>query len=136
MVMPKSRRWLWLVAGIVVGVGSMVVTIINILGEQFKTVGLEEGGFTGGIGAIASVLNVKDVIPSYQFQAVVGIYVVEIIIILSILSTYIERGVDDTTAHYRIGKNLFTGVTLYVIVSLIGIIVFNLLANAVGSVSG
>ena len=31
------------IAGIVVGVGSMVVTIINILGEQFKSAGLEEG---------------------------------------------------------------------------------------------
>ncbi len=123
-----------IIAGIVVGVGSMVVTIINILGEQFKGAGLEEGGFTGGISAIAGVLNIKDVIPGYQFQAVVGIYVVELTILLTILSTSIERGVDDTTTHYRIGKNLFKGVILYVIISLIGIIVFNLLANAVGSV--
>jgi len=125
-----------IIAGIVVGVGSMVVTIINLLGEQFKTVGLEEGGFTGGVTAIASILNIQDVIPGFQFQAVVGIYVVEIIILLSILSTYIERGIDDTTAFYRVGKNLFTGTFLYIAVALIGIIVFNLLAQAVGNVGG
>ncbi len=123
-----------IIAGIVVGVGSMVVTILNLLNEQFQTVGLEEAGFTGGISAIASVLNIQDVIPGYQFQAVVGIYVVELIILLTILSTAIERGVDDTTTRYRIAKNLFRGTALYVVIALIGIIVFNLLASAVGTV--
>jgi hypothetical protein len=123
-----------IIAGIVVGVGSMVVTIINILGEQFAQAGLEEGGFTGGVSTLASVLNIQDVIPGYQFQMVVGLYVVEIIILLSLLSTYIERGVDDTTARYRIGRNLFTGTILYVVVALIGIIIFNFLAQAVGAV--
>ena len=123
-----------IIAGIVVGVGSMVVTIINLLSAQFQDVGLEEGGFTGGVSAIASVLNIQDVIPGYQFQAVVEIYVVELIILLTILSTAIERGVDATTTHYRIGKNLFRGVALYVVVALLGIIIFNLLASTVGSV--
>ncbi|MEK6839867.1 MAG: hypothetical protein AABX72_02925, partial [Nanoarchaeota archaeon] len=123
-----------IIAGIVVGVGSIVVTIINLLGEQFQNAGLEEGGFTGGISAIASVLNIQDVIPGYQFQAVVGLYVVELTILLTILSTAIERGVDDTTTRYRIAQNLFRGVSFYVVIALIGIIVFNLLASAVGTV--
>lgn len=123
-----------IIAGIVVGVGSMVVTIINILSEQFKTVGLEEGGFTGGVGALASILNITDVIPGYQFQAVVGIYVVELTILLTLLGTSIERGVDDVTSQYRIGKNLFTSVGLYVVISLVGVVLFNLLAGAVGAV--
>jgi len=50
------------------------------------------------------------------------------------LSTAIERGVDDTTTRYRIAKNLFRGTALYVVIALIGIIVFNLLASAVGTV--
>ncbi len=119
------------IAGIVVGVGSMVVTIINLLGEQFKSIGVEEGGFTGGIAAIANILRIEDVIPGFQFQLIVGLYVVQLTIILTILSTYIERGVDKTTTRYRIGKNLLKATSLYILIALIGIIVFNLLANAV-----
>ena len=124
-----------LIAGIVVGVGSMVVTIINKLGEQFQNVATPQGqNLTGGLGAIASVLNIKDVIPSFQFQVIVGLYVVEIIIVLTILSTTIERGYDKTTTRYRLSKNLITGTALYFLVALAGAIIFTLLANTVSLV--
>ncbi len=123
-----------LIAGIVVGVGSMVVTIINKLGEQFATLESPGEGLTGGITALVSVLNIKDVIPSYYFQLIVGIYVIQLTIILTLLSTRIERGYDQTTTHYRLSKNLITAGLLYVAVSFIGIIVFTLLANTVSFV--
>ncbi|MBS3144471.1 hypothetical protein J4208_02700 [Candidatus Woesearchaeota archaeon] len=123
-----------LIAGIVVGVGSMVVTIINKLGEQFASLENPEQGLTGGISALVSVLDIKDVIPSYYFQLVVGIYVVQITIILTLLSTRIERGYDQTTTHQRLSKNLLTAGILYFLVSFIGIVVFTLLANTVSFV--
>ncbi|MBI1972976.1 hypothetical protein HYS50_03150 [Candidatus Woesearchaeota archaeon] len=123
-----------LIAGIVVGVGSMVVTIINKLGEQFATLETPGEGFVGGIGALVSVLDIKDVIPSYYFQLVVGIYVVELTIILTLLSTRIERGYDQTTTQHRLSKNLMTAGLLYFLVSFLGIIVFTLLANTVSFV--
>lgn len=125
-----------LIAGIVVGVGSMVVTIINKLSEQFATIETAEGGEFGGIAAIANILRIEDVIPSFQFQVLVGLYVIEIIIILTFLSTNIEKGLDKTTGRYRLSRNLLTGVGLYLIVAFIGILLFNFLANAVGVVSG
>ncbi len=123
-----------LIAGIVVGVGSMVVTIINKLGEQFASLETPGEGFTGGLTAIAGVLNIKDVIPSYYFQLIVGIYVVQITIILTLLATRIERGYDQTTTHYRLSKNLLTAGLLYFAVSFIGIIIFTVLANTVSFV--
>ncbi len=125
-----------LIAGIVVGVGSMVVTIINKLSIQFASLeGAQAGGEFSGIAAIANVLRIQDVIPGFQFQIVVGLYVIEIIIILTMLSTTVERGVDTTTTRYRLSKNLLTGMGLYILVSFIGILLFNFLANAVGIVS-
>lgn len=123
-----------LIAGIVVGVGSMVVTIINKLGEQFATLETQGESTLGGIGSLVSVLNIKDVIPSYYFQLIVGIYVIQLTIILTLLSTRIERGYDQTTAHYRLSKNLLTAGLLYVTVSFVGIIIFTLLANTVSFV--
>ncbi len=123
-----------LIAGIVVGVGSMVTAIINKLSFAFEDVGQAGLEGVGNLNAITNILNIQDVIPGYYFQLVVGVYVVQIIIILTLLSTSIERGVDKTTAHYRISKNLVRGVLLYFVVSLIGVLVFNFLANAVSFV--
>ncbi len=118
------------IAGIVVGVGSMVVTIINKLGEQFSQVSVQ-GFDAGGIAGIAKILRIEDVIPGFQFQSIVGIYLVEITIILTILATGIERGVDRVSNRNKIAKNLIRAVGLYVVIAFVGIIVFNLLANAV-----
>jgi len=121
-----------LIAGIVVGVGSMVVAIINKLSVQFQDLGTQGGeGLTGGLSTISSVLNIKDVIPGYQFQIIVGIYVVEIIMVLTFLSTTIERGYDQVTTNHRMAKHLIRGVGLYFIVALVSVLLFTLLANTV-----
>ncbi|MEK6904572.1 MAG: hypothetical protein AABW87_03190 [Nanoarchaeota archaeon] len=118
------------IAGIVVGVGSMVVTIINKLGEQFAS--LQADQQFGGLAAIANILRIQDVIPSFHFQLVVGIYVVEIVLILIFLTNNIEMGVDSLYAKYDIGKSLVKSIGLYFIISFVGIVVFNMLASAVG----
>ena len=128
-----------MIAGIVVGVASMVVAIINKLSEQFASLSAgeipgEAAGF-GGLGTLGAILDIKDVIPSFYFQLVVGVYVVEIIVILTILSSGIERGIDKLTIKNELGKNLIYGTVLYFVISLVGILIFNVLANAVGQVS-
>lgn len=119
-----------LIAGIVIGVSSMVVTIINKLSAQFST--LQAGENVGGLTALGGVLNIKDVIPGYQFQIVVGLYVVQIIIILTVLANGIENGSDRVGTGFRLGRNLIWATSLYAVISLVGIIVFNILASAVG----
>ncbi len=124
------------IAGIVVGVGSMVVTIINLLSQQFQSVGgLDEGGLTGGVAAIANILRIEDVIPGFHFQSVVGLYVVELAAILTLLSTTIERGFDPVTGQYRLAKYTLRSTLLYLVIALGGIIVFNFLAQTVSIAS-
>ncbi len=120
-----------LIAGIVVGVGSMVTTIINKLSTAFQSIGTIGEGVPSNLSTLASIMRIEDAIPGYYFQLIVGIYVLQITIILTILSTSIERGMDKTTTRYRIGKNVKRSMSLYFIVSLLGVILFNLLANAV-----
>ncbi|MDP4012683.1 MAG: hypothetical protein Q8R00_03715 [Candidatus Nanoarchaeia archaeon] len=120
-----------LIAGIVVGVSSMVVTIINKLSTQFATLGGAGEGL-GGLAALGGVLNIQDVIPGYQFQIVVGLYVVQIGMILTFLASGIEKGVDRVGTGYSLGKNLVWSLSIYSVICLIGIIIFNLLAGAVG----
>ncbi len=128
-----------MIAGIVVGVASMVVAIINKLGEQFQvtTAGTtsETIGGVGQFGGVLQALDIKTVIPSYHFQLVVGLYVVQITIILTILCNSIERGQDKLTQKHLMGKNLYLSIILYSFISLIGIIVFNILAGGINLIS-
>jgi hypothetical protein len=69
-----------------------------------------------------------DGIPTYYFQLVVGIYVVEIIAILTILANGIENGADKLNERYTLGKNLIRSTFIYVVIALIVMLLFNFIA--------
>lgn len=121
-----------MIAGIVIAVGSMIVTVINNLGEQFaKATTFAPDSSAAGLTALEKIINIRDVIPGFYLQIVVGIYVIQIGIILTILSSGIEKGVDRITEKNQIGKNVLISTLLYITISLVGIIVFSLLARGI-----
>jgi len=69
--------------------------------------------------------------PPFYFQLVVGLYVVQITIILTILSNGIENGFDKIMGENSLGKNLFIASIFYFIVSVIVILIFNTLAAGI-----
>ena len=117
------------IAGIVVGIATMIVTILGKLSAQLTETSQEniEGGF-GGIGAVAGLFQIQNIIPSYYLQLIVGLYVVEIGIILTILSNGIENGADKLNEQYLLGKNLYKSTILYFLVATFITIIFSLLA--------
>ncbi len=117
-----------MIAGIVVAVSSMIVTIINLLGEQLKTA---SGGELGGMAGFVNIFKIEQVIPSFYFQMVIGIYVVEITVILCILVNGIENGINKLKEENLIGKSLINSTLLYVVIALIGIFIFNLLSKGI-----
>lgn len=120
-----------IIAGIVVGIGSMITNIIGLLSSELTggAGGLDGGDFPGGISPeVLQIFSIQDVMPPYFFQLVVGIYVVEVIIILSVLASGIENGPDKLSEKNAIGRNLYIGVLFYSIVSLVITLLFNLLA--------
>ena len=122
------------IAGIVVGVGSLIVTIITKLNDLATAAGsLSEDGTSSiaGISSISSFFNIYDVIPSYFFQIIIGLYVVEIIYVLSVLSNSIENGPDKLNEQNDIAKNLHKSVIIYSLVALLVILIFNGLASVV-----
>ncbi|MFH1210710.1 MAG: hypothetical protein V1645_02225 [archaeon] len=126
-----------MIAGVVVGIGSMITSIIGRLSTQI-------GNFAGDGTATSEVpFNVQKLIgifptdklmPPYYFQIVVGVYVIEIIIILTYLSNAIENGEDKLTEKNRLGKNLYTSVFFYTILALAITLIFSLLGGLVATV--
>ncbi|MFQ5620813.1 MAG: hypothetical protein ACE5FT_03145 [Candidatus Nanoarchaeia archaeon] len=116
------------ISGIVVGITSMITTILGGLQEKAAE-SIEAGAAGGGLDLFKDLFS--DAIPTYYFQLVVGVYVVQIIYILTILSAGIENGSDKLNEEFQIGKNLIRSVIIYCTIAFIVTILFNAIAAAV-----
>lgn len=119
-----------LLAGIVVGLAVMITTILNKL-QNLIAVG---AGATelAGFGSIIDITNLFDVnlmIPPYFLQATVGIYIIEIIFILTTALVTVDAGKDTLREKYELAGNLKKGVFLYLITALLAIIALAILAS-------
>jgi hypothetical protein len=114
------------ISGIVIGITSMITNIISRLGSQMRQIGGEAGST-----AVNMAQFFGDGLPTYYFQLVVGIYVVQIIFILTILSNGIENGEDTLNERYLLGVNLIRSTVLYIVVSLFVMVLFNIIATTI-----
>ncbi len=122
------------IAGIVVGIGAMIVNVVVGLTSRL-------GAFTLGdansvevqdqLRTVTEMFNVEGLIPSYFFQIVVGLYIVQIVYVLTVLSNGIEYGSDELNRRDLLGKNLFRSVLLYLIIGVIVTVLFNILSGVV-----
>jgi hypothetical protein len=118
------------IAGIVIGITSMITTIIGKLGQQLAKIQQAAGGAQQAGGSASGLIDLfGDGIPTYLFQVIVGLYVVQIIYILTIMLNGIENGADTVSEDYLLGKNMTKAIGMYVIISLIVVLTFNLIAS-------
>ncbi len=124
-------------AGIVVGLGAMITSILNRLKTMLDAGALNEGDAIGGLGDVSTLtnmFNIDNMIPPYFLQIIVGIYLVEIIYILTKTLVIVESGSDMLKEKAEIAKNMRTSMITYTITTLIAIV--TLIALAQIAVSG
>ena len=124
------------IAGIVVGISAMIVNIIVALNMKLSVVSFESEtaeslGPGGGITALVDLFSISGIIPSYFFQIVVGLYVVQLAYILTVLQNGIENGSDKINEQYLLGKNLIKSFLLYALIAFIVTILFTALAQGI-----
>ena len=117
------------VSGIVIGITSMITTILSKLSGLFPETG--DAGATAITGASNIANMFGDGVPTYYFQIVVGIYVVQVIYILTIVTNGIENGSDNLSENYNLGINLTKSVILYCMISIVVMLLFNSIAGKV-----
>jgi len=124
-----------IIAGIVVGISSMIVSILgkltSVLATQSSSASLTGGSEVTNYAGLVDLFKIENIVPSYYLQIVVGLYLVEIIIILSILSNGVENGDDKIKEKNSIGSNLLKGGILYLLVAGITTIIFGFLAISI-----
>jgi hypothetical protein len=117
------------VSGIVIGITSMITTILGKLGGMFPESG--EAGSTAVAGASSMANLFGDGVPAFYFQIVVGIYVVQVIYILTLVINGIENGSDKLSERYNMGVNLTKSIILYAIIATVVMLLFNMIAGSV-----
>ncbi len=127
-----------LLAGIVVGLASMIT---GILGQLKYLIDFGEGDAAlagiGGLGNITQLFDLVNMIPPYFLQIAVGVYIIQIIFILTGTLVAVDAGEDKLRQTYEISRNLIRGGFLYLITSLLAILAMYALTRvALGSIAG
>ncbi|MDD5182262.1 MAG: hypothetical protein PHC66_03770 [Candidatus Nanoarchaeia archaeon] len=125
-----------LISGIIVGLTAMIMIILSVLGEKItsattaaslpSTLG---GGSSLGGSMAFGFFQMSSTIPLPIFQIVVGIYLVEIVVISTVLASKIEYGDDRVQMLDSIQRSLFISMTVYLIITLVVTIGFGSMAR-------
>ena len=121
-----------LLSGIVVGLAAMITSILN----KLDLAGLGEVG-AAGLGNLGNLLGpdgifqVANVIPPYYLQIAIGIYIIQIIFILTGTLVTIDSGEDKLEKTNKIGKNLKRGILLYSVTAIISTLALFVLTSVV-----
>jgi len=120
-----------LLAGVVVGLAVMITSILSKL--QLSNL-VEGGGGELGVGNLDSVLglfNINSMVPPYFLQISIGIYLIQIIFILTKTLVIIDSGQDRLEEKNKIGGNLKVGMLLYLIVAFLSTLALFILTSVV-----
>ncbi|MAG02861.1 hypothetical protein CMI42_05985 [Candidatus Pacearchaeota archaeon] len=118
-----------LLAGIVVGLSSMITGILGRLKVLSDLGGEGALAGIGGVGNITNLFDITNMISPYFMQLSIGIYIIEVIFILTGALVVIDSGEDKLRRTSDIAKNLMRGSFLYLIMALISIISLFLLSS-------
>lgn len=122
-----------LLSGVVIGLAAMITAILVKVTPLLST-----SAGASSLGNLADVLNIFDVttmIPPYFLQVIVGIYLVQMVFILTRVLVTIDSGEDKLEKTNKIGKNLNNAIALYLLTALVSAIALFILSIVVVSAS-
>lgn len=117
------------IAGIVVGITAMISSILTKLSAQLGSMASKSAEQASSFGDMLSIFGIG--IPTYHFQIVVGIYIVQIAYILTVLANGIENGSDKLAERYQLGKNLISSTLLYCFIAGVVVVLFSMFASKI-----
>ncbi len=127
-----------MVTGLIVSMAQIIIKVLSILGARLAqlSTGSElpiniSGGLLGGGGEISKTVSPE------LFQLIIGVYLIEIIIILAMFMTKISQGENKVYQWYTAGKMLIIAVSVYFLVALGASAMFGeIIEGAVNSITG
>jgi len=129
------------ICGVVGGMATFIIQLLQMITNMLKSISQLfniSGGVTGSerMSEILGLIEIEKVIPATVFQLVVGIYMIEVVIILAYFLNGIKNGFDKTMRNLIIGKMLLYGLVIYSVVLIAGVIVSSSMIGAIGGTIG
>lgn len=115
-----------ILSGVVVALAAMITSIL----DKLKILEIS-GSDIGNLGNLLTIFEVSEMIPPYFLQISVGIYLIQIIFILTNTLVTIDSGEDELERTHKTAKHLTIGMVLYFFVALIGALILSLLSSIV-----
>jgi hypothetical protein len=126
-----------MITGLIVAMSQVIIVVLTILGQRLAA--LSSGDvpmdISGGLFGFGS--NAESGITPEIFQLVIGIYLIQVIIILAIFLTKIGQGDNKTAQWYLAGKMLIIGLIAYFMIAIGTTVVFgDIIQETLTSVMG
>lgn len=107
-------------SGIVVSMSALVIRLLTVLKVAVDKIQNSLSGYgpvgAAGGGVVISIINLNNIISIYGFQLIVGIYLIEVVAMVSIFTSIIDYGDESVMKKYKLGKILALAVVIYSIV--------------------
>jgi len=121
-----------LLSGVVVGLASMITAILIKLDLSELSQGSVEGiGSLANLVGTNGIFQVAKMIPPYFLQISIGVYLIQIIFILTGALVTIDSGEDKLEKTNKFGQNLMKGIVLYLVTAFISVLALFILSSVV-----
>jgi hypothetical protein len=125
-----------LITGLIVSMSQIIIAVMSNLTSKLNT--LNTGSQAGQFMNIASLLGGGEGSPISPevFQIVIGVYLIEVIIILAMFITKITQGENKIFQWHMAGKMLMVAIIMYFMVAMVSSFMFGeMITNALSSIT-
>jgi hypothetical protein len=121
-----------LITGLIVSMADVIVQVLSKIGAYLDSMGF---GSVPGMPDVSSAFgNMDSVISPELFQLIIGVYLIEVIVILAMFLTKISSGENKALQWYSTGKMLIVAVVIYFLVAMVSTSVFgDMIRNALAT---
>ncbi|MDY6770575.1 MAG: hypothetical protein SV186_01310 [Candidatus Nanohaloarchaea archaeon] len=136
------------ISGIAVGMGSVISQAFYAIGQTVKNQSIGNatagagggggaaggvgGGLTGGASGVLTLFNIKSSIPPGVLQAIVGIYLIELALLIGTLYVRLEVGNNPARRNIAIGQMLLVMTIVYTVTVFIITAIFGGIISGIG----
>jgi len=123
-----------IVSGVVVGLTSLIIIILSLLSSKMEELSALSGGDLGPWAL--GMFSMSGSVPLYLFQPIVGIYLIEIVLLIGSLDADIETNGHPLYRNNIISKLILPAVIIYAIVGVALTVIFGGLGKAALAIGG
>ena len=118
-----------LIAGVTLAITKLISNIIHSMASKLSTETFA-GGYSNTFASITDAFTLENVRPEY-FVLVVGIYIIELVFLITRFTNGIDEGDDKAEYMYSLGKIMPTAVIVLTITIIIGQILFSSIVRTI-----